>query len=292
MDCDQAKTLIYPYLSGRLNASLVADIEQHLGTCQLCPVILHAFEDKITAIALSVPQVLAPDRIRQALLARIDGYQFSANPFAHQQVSRFAAFLAIIGSAAVSRGRTTSLLVGVSLLLGGLWLGQSLSNGPPEIDTQAASLLSEEVATPATDGRRLLLRQHTATAVARLAVAEPYAADNGLHISPRSGTSIRMLHGTRRATEARGLLIATADEAMLLALNLPPLPSNKVYQIWLVKADLVINASFLSIDRTGYGQTIIIPYLSVADFDGIGITIEPASGSADPTGESVLQGDL
>ena len=55
---------------------------------------------------------------------------------------------------------------------------------------------------------------------------------------------------------------------------------------------LIINASFLSIDRTGYGQTIIIPYLSVADFDGIGITIEPASGSADPTGESVLQGDL
>ena len=202
------------------------------------------------------------------------------------------AFLAIIGNAAVSRGRTTSLLVGVSLLLGGLWLGQSLSNGPAEIDAQATQLLSEESAIPATGGSRLLQRQHTATAMAELAVAEPYASDNGLHLSPRSGTSIRILHGTRRATEARGLLIATEDEAMLLALNLPPLPSNKIYQIWLVKGDFVINAGLLSTDKTGYGQTIIIPYLSLADFDGIGITIESASGSADPTGESVLQGNL
>ena len=141
-------------------------------------------------------------------------------------------------------------------------------------------------------GIRLLQRQHTATAVAKLAVAEPYASNYGLHISPRSGTSIRMLHGTQRPTEARGLLIATEDEAMLLALNLPPLPSNKVYQIWLSKADLAINAGLLSINRTAYGQTIIIPYLSVGDYDAIGITIEPASRRANPTGESVLQGDL
>jgi hypothetical protein len=234
LDCDQAQSFIYPYLSGRLNASLVADAEQHLNSSKLCSVVLHAFEDKITAIALAVPQIQAPDRIRQAQLARIDSDRVSANPCAYQQVSRFVEFLAVIGNAAVSRGRTTCLLVGVSLLLGGLWLGQSLSNGPAEIDAQATQLLSEESAIPATGGSRLLQLQNTATAVARLAVTEPYASDNGLHLSPRSGTSIRMLHGTRRATEARGLLNATEDEARLLALNLPHLPSNKIYQIWLV----------------------------------------------------------
>jgi anti-sigma-K factor RskA len=29
-----------------------------------------------------------------------------------------------------------------------------------------------------------------------------------------------------------------------------------------------------------------------AEFDAVGITIEPAGGSSDPTGENILEGDL
>ena len=47
-----------------------------------------------------------------------------------------------------------------------------------------------------------------------------------------------------------------------------------------------------NVDSTGYGQTVIIPYGSIAEFEAIQITVEPSGGSIDPTGTSVMNGDL
>ena len=52
------------------------------------------------------------------------------------------------------------------------------------------------------------------------------------------------------------------------------------------------SAGWFTVDSTGYGQTVIIPVAPFWEFDAAGITIEPSGGSIDPTGVSVLSGEL
>ena len=112
--------------------------------------------------------------------------------------------------------------------------------------------------------------------------------------SPPSGTSVNMLWGTGWEANARGMLMVSrsGSQALLLALNLRPLPPDRVYQVWLVKNGRRYNGGHFTVDSSGYGQTLIFPYASIAEFEGIGITIEPIGGSSGPTGISVLKGDL
>ena len=74
--------------------------------------------------------------------------------------------------------------------------------------------------------------------------------------------------------------------------DLPPLPRGMVYQVWLIKGSLMHSAGWFTVDSTGYGQTVIIPVAPFWEFDAAGITIEPRGGSIDPTGVSVLSGEL
>ena len=77
-----------------------------------------------------------------------------------------------------------------------------------------------------------------------------------------------------------------------MALDLRTLPANNVYQVWLIKDGRRYDGGHFTVDASGYGQTLIFPYPSIAEFERIGITIEPLGGSSGPTGTSVLKGDL
>lgn len=287
MDCERAESLIHEFELGRLGSRPRADLERHLDGCGACCAMMRVYGEQVVNMARSVPRFHAPDRVRQALLARVDSESGYRNPSVYRQVWRFAAFWTIAGTRPGSRKGAAALLMAVSILMGGVWLTQSNDAGSIGGETH-----SSELGNVAGAGSRLLQPNETATAVAKLVNTQRYSPYGGIRITPPRGTSLSMLSGTEGSTTARGVLITSDGEATLLALNLPPLPSDKVYQIWLVKDGNVVNAGFLTVDATGYGHTVIIPYLSVADYDGIGITIEPASGSADPTGVNVLQGDL
>ena len=70
------------------------------------------------------------------------------------------------------------------------------------------------------------------------------------------------------------------------------LPSNKVYQVWLIKSGRKYSAGFMTVDSTGFGKAIIISKSPFGHFDAIGITVEPLGGSIGSTSDSVLDGDL
>ena len=94
-------------------------------------------------------------------------------------------------------------------------------------------------------------------------------------------------HQAERLERAHHQFLRFADR-----MNLRPLPPDRVYQVWLVKDGRRYNGGYFTVDSSGYGQTLIFPYASIAEFEGIGITIEPIGGSSGPTGISVLKGDL
>lgn len=295
MDCDRIELYLPLYLLGTLGAEPSTSLERHLDACETCSARLRAYGETATHLAHSLPRLQAPERIRQALMRRVDTECGPRITSPYNQVWRFAAIWAAVRSVSVSQKRSAALFVAMSLVVGGVWLNQA--SDPASSDVDARPLQLARLATRGSSLNEPFGPAGTATAVAVLVNARRVRAHGGpgLLPVPRTsplGTSLSMLRGTAGAVEARGVLIASDGKAILLALNLPPLAGDKVYQIWLVNSGNVVDAGILTVDATGYGQTVIIPFSSLADYDGIGITIEPARGSADPTGVSVLQGDL
>ncbi len=79
---------------------------------------------------------------------------------------------------------------------------------------------------------------------------------------------------------------------LMLASNLAPLPSQKVYELWVIPANggAPIPAGTFTPDSHG-GASVLIPALHGAvAAKALGITIEPAGGSATPTMPIVLAG--
>ena len=114
------------------------------------------------------------------------------------------------------------------------------------------------------------------------------------YVMSSPGTDVNMLKATEPTARARGMIAVsdTGQAAVLLALDLPPLPLDKVYQVWLIKGGRRYDGGVFTVDSNGYGQSIIQLFAPLGYFDAIGITVEPSGGSPGPTGDNILKGDL
>lgn len=79
---------------------------------------------------------------------------------------------------------------------------------------------------------------------------------------------------------------------VLRADNFPPLPPSMVYQFWLIKDDKRTSGGLFTVDATGRGSLVFTPGGSLDDFDGMGVTPEPAGGSVGPTAPPVVTATL
>jgi anti-sigma-K factor RskA len=114
------------------------------------------------------------------------------------------------------------------------------------------------------------------------------------YMAATPNSSVNMLWSSQQSASARGMMFMSSDGriGILAVLDLPPLPDDLVYQIWLIKDGMRTSIGTFTVDASGYGQTVIQLVAPVGEFDAIGITVEPAGGSSDPTGDQVLVGDL
>ncbi len=87
------------------------------------------------------------------------------------------------------------------------------------------------------------------------------------------------------------LLDRERNSAALIAWNLPELPEEQVYQIWLIESDEDRVSGGLFRPQADLPYTTQPVFLSqdISDFVGIGVTVEPAGGSDRPTGPRVLR---
>ena len=104
--------------------------------------------------------------------------------------------------------------------------------------------------------------------------------------------SVSVLTSTSRVNPgagagAQGMIIFEGEggSAFLTARELPANEEGSLYRVWLVKDGVRHDAGVFSVDSTGYGQTVIIPVGPWDEIDALEIT-------AEPTGQSILQGDL
>ena len=102
------------------------------------------------------------------------------------------------------------------------------------------------------------------------------------------------LQNTDAAPNASGFVVISADglNGVLVVDELPPLDTQREYQLWLVRNGSNTSAAVFSVDESGYrGMRIEAPQTLLA-YSSVRVTIEPTGGSAVPIGEEVLGGLL
>ena len=93
------------------------------------------------------------------------------------------------------------------------------------------------------------------------------------------------------AGEATGELVLGSDgvSALVLVQNMPPLPADQAYQLWLVQGDERYDGGTYDADDEIWLIQFPLNYDLV---EVVGVTIEPQGGSPVPTGPRVMSVNL
>jgi len=83
----------------------------------------------------------------------------------------------------------------------------------------------------------------------------------------------------------------TRAQALFVVHNLPPIPTDKTYQLWLIGPNGAESVGFLQVDAEGRGHALVSLTSTDKEFSAAGISLEPASGSPQPT-DVILLGDF
>lgn len=106
---------------------------------------------------------------------------------------------------------------------------------------------------------------------------------------PSSWRRVR-LASTEVAPEARGIIYISADgrNGTIIVDQLPQLEPDQQYQLWLIQDGERTSGAVFSVDDDGYRGIQIESPIPLQEYSAFGVTIEPAGGSPNPTGERVL----
>lgn len=98
------------------------------------------------------------------------------------------------------------------------------------------------------------------------------------------------LKGQPAAPAASGRAYVSASQGLLFtAVDLPPLPAGRVYQLWYVTATAPLSAALVTPDAGGR-FTLIARVLAGVTPKAVALTVEPAGGVPAPTGAYYLLG--
>lgn len=87
------------------------------------------------------------------------------------------------------------------------------------------------------------------------------------------------------------LMNPETNTAILFTWDLPELPNDQTYQIWLIDAqgNRVSGGLFAAYPEQSYTSIRVLASSPLTEFIGLGVTIEPRGGSPGPTGPNVLK---
>jgi anti-sigma-K factor RskA len=262
--------LLPSYALGILEGEDLRSIEEHLAEgCEVCDAELLAMSSLVNEMADSIEPVVPSEMARARILRAV------------------AATRPASASATTDSGRGSGLspawrfamAAGLALLV---WSGWSQFDLRREVDRLAADRegLRQELDIVRTD------LSATRTELARTLLASQIVS------APR--TASVLLAGLDAAPEstARTYVDPGTSRAVFYASNLKPLDADKTYQLWFIADGKPVSAGTFAVDRQGSGSVLVE---DVAAFDSLqawAVTIEPAGGVPQPTGDMVLLGSV
>lgn len=251
------------YALGALEPGERRAFEAHLAACDSCIAEVRSFAPIVEALAFAAPARTPGPAVRARVLETITG----AVPFSPER------------SSPPSRLRPAhwlSLAAAVVAAAGLAWYAAGLHERLQDLELRLASAerraITAETATrqarQAADRAELAMAVLSAPDLARIELA-------GLAPAPRA--SARALWSRNR-----GMVFTAA--------NLPPAPTGRVYQVWVVTADARISAGLLPAVPAGDASAIFETPPDIAAPVAVAVTLEPAGGVPQPTGDMYLLG--
>ena len=256
------------YALGALTASERVDFEAHLRECAECQRLVRELQPAVAALPYGAPDIAPPPGLRDRVLAiakptsetRGTVVPFKPRTFSWVAVSGWLSAAALLIVAVGATGYALSLRRDLTAL--GLQLN----------DTMERLARSEEQL--ATTVRALGGAQ---TRVAMLMAPDLLRVD---------------LKGQQPAPNASGRGFWSRNQGLVFAASaLPPLPADRVYQLWVLPtAGAPISAGLLSLEPNGSASTAVSTPPDLPTPAGLAVSIEPTGGVPAPTGQIYLAG--
>ena len=275
MNCKESEERLAAYVLGALDASERAEMESHMDRCGECQTALREDGDLIVHMAYAAPQLEVPVGVKQKLMARVADQ--SPEPSLADTLLRWLGGFANAGHRAVAgpAGAVAGAMV-IVLFLVGAWFNVRLNDIAEEKEVLESQL--KTMADSEAERAKLVndLRELTFWATAPDAAVKHLAASD------------------ETPNEVHGFTVERTSESavMVAAANMPALPSDKVFRVWVYGDGTFTAVGTFEVDAKGFGIMHIELGEPVSNFEGIMITVEPAADAPGPAGSPVLKGNL
>ncbi len=275
LDCEAARENIDAYALGALDVDDARALEAHLAGCSECRRILDEAREVVASLALTVPLASSGPALKARVLA-------SASVLTDLRRNRSQRWLPAAAAALVV------------LSVGGLTWGSLAQKRANNLSGNQAALRvsataqSQELASTRSQLVNLSFETQQLDIAARL-------RDEIEDIVLQPDLQRILMAGTSMAPSATGryLWSASFDTGALVASKLPSLAAGKVYEMWLVYGDRWVPGGTFSVDASGRGRLVVRGAEGGAPDSGrplwFCVTVEPAGGSLERTGEMVLR---
>ncbi|MGH9465196.1 MAG: anti-sigma factor domain-containing protein, partial [Thermoanaerobaculia bacterium] len=152
--------------------------------------------------------------------------------------------------------------------------------------------LRERLDTVATDRDRLAREQVALTRDVESARQELERAVMAGRIVGAPQTRVVLLAGLGSIPEASGHAYHDPGtrQAVFYASELPPLAADQDYQLWFIADGVPVSAGVFDPDEAGRGTLLVADVAAPESIQAWAVTVEPAGGVPQPTGEMVLKG--
>ncbi len=220
-------------------------------------------------------------RVLQALAAPAMVAAALALVFGNQLASLRGDVAALNESVAQTQTRAAASEARVNELLAQLNAANGRMQSTDQQITQLNALL--------TDTRSQLAQAQTSAsanasltndAVQRTAVAN---AELSVLVQPELRNSALAAYRPEYETARVTVFFAPQGHSALVSVsNLPALPADQTYQLWLIKGDALLPSVIFNTDASGRGRVIVMSDEALGSFGLAGITVEPAGGRPIP----------
>jgi anti-sigma-K factor RskA len=295
MSNEHVDELIDLYALGALEPSEQAAVDEHLDECARCSLKLEEAKRLVLLLAWTPDQHEPPPGLQRKVMRRIEQLQRLDGPgeqkwrqnidlrrwFALPRPAWGLAFAALI------------LLLG----LGGrtVQLQQQLTAQQQQSAQQAQQLTAvqqqlSDAQQQRTEQTQQLTAQQQQISQLQTQVAEQQPV---AQILSQPGARLVTLTAQDNPNEVQGYLLLKPDArtAFVSTAALAPLPADKTYQLWLID-EQPESVGLFETDPSGVGRVAVQAQKPLSEYQYIGITVEPAGGSPQPTTQPIVLNNL
>ena len=329
MNCKDMEALIPAYALDALSPEEEQAVERHMDGCSWCSGQARIQKDVVAALSLAVEQNPPPSRVLAAVKRRMA--EAAAPPAPERPPSRFRRRpLSMIGAFVYAGALMALLLLGGVLAFTVRTSGQmdNLQETNAELTQQVSHLQQDNSALSDELSRLMDHNSEMGDSVSKLHENSSevnsdmdelvsgsealYEQMDALAVSGREMMTVlrtqqsivymltlpdtRVLTMESGSGGVQGNLMMNMDQrwCVFVATGLNPPPHSYQYNVWLRRGQDEHHVAVLTIDEMGWGQAMISPEMTMAEYQWVGVTVESIAdaGPQGRRGDLVLWGEI